>query len=152
MGFSRQEYWSGLSLPSPGNLPHPGIEPGYPELQADSLSSEPAGNINPNLSVYLTLHNALSIHKFVLHICGWHGILIWCHGVGVGKVEECAVVCWSQIVQAWAHLFPTPYLESSNLKLAIGGRFTPWKLANITTWRIFSKGLLNIYQHNLGCE
>ena len=32
MGFSRQEYWSGLSLPSPGDLPDPGIEPGSPTL------------------------------------------------------------------------------------------------------------------------
>ena len=37
MGFSRQEYWSGLSFPSPGNLPDPGIEPGTPALQAVSL-------------------------------------------------------------------------------------------------------------------
>ena len=36
MGFSRQEYWSGLPFPSPGDLPHPGIEPGSPALQADS--------------------------------------------------------------------------------------------------------------------
>ena len=35
MGFSRQEYWSGLPLPSPGDLPDPGIESGSPALQAD---------------------------------------------------------------------------------------------------------------------
>ena len=43
MGFSRQEYWSGLSFPSPGDLPDPGIEPGSPALQADTLISEPPG-------------------------------------------------------------------------------------------------------------
>ena len=43
MGFSRQEYWSGLSFPSPGDLPNPGIEPRSPALQADALSSEPPG-------------------------------------------------------------------------------------------------------------
>ena len=43
MGFSRQEYWSGLPFPSPGDLPNPGIEPGSPALQADALSSEPPG-------------------------------------------------------------------------------------------------------------
>ena len=42
--FSKQEYWSGLPFPSPGDLPNPGIEPGSPTLQADSLSSEPAVN------------------------------------------------------------------------------------------------------------
>ena len=41
MGFSRQEYWSGLPRPSPGDLPDLGIEPTSPALQADSLLSEP---------------------------------------------------------------------------------------------------------------
>ena len=40
MGFSRQEYWSGLLFPSPGDLPDPGIEPRSTALQADSLPSE----------------------------------------------------------------------------------------------------------------
>ena len=42
-GFSRQEYWSGLPFPSPGDLPNPGIEPRSPSLQADALTSEPPG-------------------------------------------------------------------------------------------------------------
>ena len=41
VGFSRQEYWSGLPFPSPGDLPNPGIEPRSPALQADALTSEP---------------------------------------------------------------------------------------------------------------
>ena len=40
MGFSRQEYWSGLLFPSPGNLSNPGIEPWPPALQADSLPTK----------------------------------------------------------------------------------------------------------------
>ena len=43
MEFSRQEYWSGLPFPSPGDLPNRGIEPRSPALQADSLLSEPQG-------------------------------------------------------------------------------------------------------------
>jgi len=43
MGFSRQEYWSGLPSPSPGDLPDPGIEPRSPALQADTLLSELKG-------------------------------------------------------------------------------------------------------------
>ena len=43
MGFSRQEYWSGLPFPSPGDLTDPGIEPGSPALWADALPSEPPG-------------------------------------------------------------------------------------------------------------
>ena len=39
MGFSQQEYWSGLPFPSPGDIPDPGIKPGSPTLQADSLPS-----------------------------------------------------------------------------------------------------------------
>ena len=44
MGFSRQEYWSGLPFPSPGDLPDPAIEPQSPTLQADSLSTELLGS------------------------------------------------------------------------------------------------------------
>ena len=43
MEFSRQEYWSGLPFPSPGDLPDPGIEPGSPALQADALPSKSPG-------------------------------------------------------------------------------------------------------------
>ena len=62
MGFSRQEYWSGLPFLSPGDLPNPGIEPGSPTWQADSLSSEPPGE--PNLCIvdinsYLVLMSAI---------------------------------------------------------------------------------------------
>ena len=42
--FLRQEYWSGLPFPSPGDLPDPEIEPGSPALQANALPSEPSGN------------------------------------------------------------------------------------------------------------
>ena len=41
MDFPRQEYWSGLPLPFPVDLPDPGIKPGSPALQVDSLPSEP---------------------------------------------------------------------------------------------------------------
>ncbi|XP_070330539.1 protein enabled homolog isoform X3 [Odocoileus virginianus] len=43
MGFSRQEYWSGLPFPPPGDLPDPGVEVRVPPLQADALTSEPPG-------------------------------------------------------------------------------------------------------------
>ena len=49
MGFSRQEYWSGWPLPSPGDLPHPGIEPVAPAvapvLRMDSFTAEPVGKL-----------------------------------------------------------------------------------------------------------
>ena len=43
MEFSRQEYWSGLPFPSPGDLPDPGLKPMFPTLLADSLLSESPG-------------------------------------------------------------------------------------------------------------
>ena len=57
MRFSRQECWSGLPFPSPGDLPNPGIEPGSPALQADALPSEPPGkpNENPKVSAKISL-------------------------------------------------------------------------------------------------
>ena len=45
MEFPRQEYWSGLPFPPPGDLPDPGIEPGSPALQVDFLPSEPPGTL-----------------------------------------------------------------------------------------------------------
>ena len=52
MGFSRQEYWSGLSFPSPGDLPNPGIKPRSPTLQADALSFEPPGKTYTSVYLY----------------------------------------------------------------------------------------------------
>ena len=51
MGFSRQEYWSGLPFPSPGDLPDPGIKPRSPALQADALPSEPPGKPQYDTSI-----------------------------------------------------------------------------------------------------
>ena len=56
MEFSRQEYWSGLPCPSPGDLPDPGIKPRSPALQADSLPSDPPGK--PSLSAYPVLNSS----------------------------------------------------------------------------------------------
>ena len=62
MEFSRQEYWSGLSFPSPGILPNPGIEPESPALQAavqaNSFSSEPPGKL------YGVIYLSISFHGF----------------------------------------------------------------------------------------
>ena len=59
MGFSRQECWSGLPFPSPGDIPNPGIEPGSPALQADAFPSEPPVNINR--SIWPCLRNDSSV-------------------------------------------------------------------------------------------
>ena len=51
MGFSRQEYWSGLPFPSPGHLHDPGIEPRCLALQADALTSEPPGMVSGCMNI-----------------------------------------------------------------------------------------------------
>ena len=51
MGFPRPEYWSGSPFHSPGDLPDPEIEPGFPALQEDALTSEPPGKPNEHGSI-----------------------------------------------------------------------------------------------------
>ena len=59
MEFSRQKYWSGLPFPSPGDLPDPGIKPGSPTLQTDTLLFEPPGK--PNIFNHKSLHVSIII-------------------------------------------------------------------------------------------
>ena len=67
MEFSRQEYWSGLPFPSPGDLPDPGLEARSPALRADTLPSEPPGNQPENpkdlIKKLLELTNSLMFHN-----------------------------------------------------------------------------------------
>ena len=70
--FSRQEYWSGLPFPSPGDLPNPGTEPGSPALQADSLPSEPQVTLykqSYNLKIVTISHLPLQYLGFPFHFC-----------------------------------------------------------------------------------
>ena len=62
MGFFRQEYWSRLPFPSPGNLPDPGIEPESPALQADSLPFSHQGN--PVIYIYTHTYVHAHIQKY----------------------------------------------------------------------------------------
>ena len=68
MGFSRQEYWSGLPFPSPGDLPDPGTEPGSPALEADALTFEP-----PRKPIYI--HHIFFIHSSVYGHLGFFHVL-----------------------------------------------------------------------------
>ena len=62
MGFPRQEYWSGLPFPSPGDLPDPGIKPGSSTLQADALTSEPKGK--PSLKKEITVNGIKMLYIY----------------------------------------------------------------------------------------
>ena len=65
MEFSRQEYWSGLPFPSPGNLPDPGIEPRSLTLRADSLPSEPPGKPSKVRSALRVEHSSNRFSVFM---------------------------------------------------------------------------------------
>ena len=74
MGFSRQEDWSGLPFPSPGDLPDPGMEPGSPALQADALPSEPPGTLHLSILEFFNLgilgyQLFLDLKKVTAHEC-----------------------------------------------------------------------------------
>ena len=76
MELSRQEYWSGLPCPPPGDLPDPGMEPLSTALQADSLLFEPLGKpipiYTPPLMIYETAHFSTPLtaqHTFKLFFC-----------------------------------------------------------------------------------
>ena len=74
MGFSRQEDWSGLPFPSPGDLPDPGMEPGSPALQADALPSEPPEKLHLSILEFFNLgilgyQLFLDLKKVTAHEC-----------------------------------------------------------------------------------
>jgi len=57
MGFPRQEYWSGLPFPSPGDLPNPGIKPAFPALGGGFFTTEPPGKLyTAVLAIIILLH------------------------------------------------------------------------------------------------
>ena len=65
MGFTRQGYWSGLPCPSPEDLPDPGIEPGSPALQVDSLPSELLGRLfKYHMNLLAMWQNTYLLHSF----------------------------------------------------------------------------------------
>ena len=72
MGFSRQEYWSGLPFPSPGDLPDPGIELRSPALEAGTLTSEPPGKkkegvINPRKKIQSKRRYKVKIQDLIMN-------------------------------------------------------------------------------------
>ena len=70
MGLSRQEYWSGLPFPSPGDLPDPGIEPRSPALQANALTSEPPSKL-PFTTLGVFIYFAKILNTYTKHSLLW---------------------------------------------------------------------------------
>ena len=73
--FSRQEYWSGLPFPTPGDLADPGIEPRFPTLQVDSLPSEPSGKPMLKVKVAQSCPSLCDPMDYSLPGSSVHGIL-----------------------------------------------------------------------------
>ena len=67
MEFSRQEYWSGLPFPPPGDLPNPGIEPRSPTLQADSSQGKPKNTELGSLSLLQGIFWTQDLNRGLLH-------------------------------------------------------------------------------------
>ena len=93
MGFSRQKYWSGLSCLPAGNLPDPGIEPGSPVLQADSLLSEPPGKPVINsipMQIRIFIYHFQVISKWINRTCiaQWQYFLWLIHASEVQSQQQ----------------------------------------------------------------
>ena len=142
MGFSRQEYWSGLPCPPPGDLPNPGIEPRSPALQADSLPSEPPGKpIQPTVKsifqtrLFIVLKFWVNFVSFViisatdLALLPNINFIIWFIGevflnflftfiVFEGYFPiTCIIKSW--LYSPWCTIHPWAYLKPSSLYLSL---------------------------------
>ena len=88
MGFSRQEYWSGLPFPSPGDLPDPGTEARSPTLLADALTSEPPGKPMTNLDCILKSRDiALPTNVCLVKVMVFP-LVIGCESLTIKKAES----------------------------------------------------------------
>ena len=103
MGFSRQEYWSGLPFPSPGDLPDPGIESGSPALQADSLLTE-LREIGKAETANISLVKRK--RKFLKIDTGISKETLCCY---FGKIRT--LLSFSKHILWFTVVFPLPYLE-----------------------------------------
>ena len=92
MEFSRQEYWSGLPFPFPGDLPNPGIKTGSPALQADALPSEPPGKS-------MRRHSSLKVKVLVAQSCPTLRDPMDCSppGSSVHEIFQARILAWVAI-------------------------------------------------------
>ena len=100
MGFSKQEYWSGLPFPSPGDLPNPRIKPVSPALQADSLRIEPWGktisflqclNFTSLTVLMLVFQRIIIIFFFLVFICLTALSLSSSHRIFIASCRMCSL-------------------------------------------------------------
>ena len=104
MGFPRQECWTGLPVPSPGDLPDPGIEPRSPALQADSLPSEPpcmVTNLDSILkSRVITLSTRVHLVKVMVFSVVMHGCESWTIKIAERRrIDAFELWCWRRLLR-----------------------------------------------------
>ena len=108
MVVSRQEYWSGLPFPSPGDLPNPGIKPGSPALQADSLPSEPPDMSLPSRA---SLHSPHPTHLGHHRAPGWAPCIIYQFPTILHMI---VCICWCYFLNSsLLSSLPSPAVSTS---------------------------------------
>ena len=126
MGFSRQEYWSGLPCPLPGGLPNPGIKPRSPTLQADSLLTEPPGKqMSYTVCIYLWKKISSSEDCYEWP-CVWY----------IPQHQEASFIT-NTIEMALLAECPTCSSIPSSL-----GCNAPWPFISVSSWGTESKPIL----------
>ena len=101
MRFSRQGYWRGLPFPSPGDLPNPGIKPGFPSLQADSLPTELQGKPN---SILKSRDNTLPTKVHLVKAMVFPVVMYGCGSWTIKKAEHWRIDafewwCWRRLLR-----------------------------------------------------
>ena len=122
MGFSRQEFWSGLPLSSPGDLPDPGIEPRSPTLQADALPSQPPRNRSVNNNKQL-LNNLPEMQE------------AWVRSLGQEDPLEKRMATYSSIL-AWRSPWTEKPVEDNGYPLPYCCLEKQRRLADYRPWRV----------------
>ena len=138
MGFSRQDYWSGLPFPSPGDLPDPGIEPGSPNFPADALTSEPPFISLVSAFVVQALHCVRLCDPMDCNTPGFpvpHYLPEFAQVHGV-----CIVICWYWLDLLWSGLWSVVDLGWPWLSGCVAGRGTPSRARN---WALVQHSEMN---------
>ena len=130
MGFSRQEYWSGLPFSSLGDFPDPGIEPRSPALQADALTSEPPGKPKIIQDVFFLGSCISSISVIVLrfiHVSGINVLLLF-----NAKQRSIVELCFNLFIH-----------------IAVSGHFCYFQFCTITCKARIGKFITASVEHSL---
>ena len=115
MGFSRQDYWSGLPCPPPEDLPDPGIEPTSPALAGGLFTTEPTGNPHVHICIYI-IHLYTYINKDV-YMYMWGYVCIWCVYIYI-YIHIHVDVCISIYLYIYFFKLFKSYLHKKNIKLS----------------------------------